>query len=240
MIVQTLLQTHVHRSIPHLTPQGRPGGSNAEADGYLLTNPVSKTSLLSGLSPAGRAQVVRSTLPRVKELGACEGSCWIWPSITQRCYETAEILGYALGVGRNRIVPEYSFLDPRGAGVFERAPLDIAERELARGDRADFRWRPPPNTDGTEPNSVEDVLVRLRQMLSILETQYGPGENILIVAPDSDNLSILQSAVLGRDLRDHRTLAFAPGEVRRLELAAELPVEPPPSSLACPRPPQCL
>jgi hypothetical protein len=86
--------------------------------------------------------------------------------------------------------------------------------------------------------SSSDVLVRGRQLLSLLETQY-LGESIVIVSPDSDNLSVLQAAVLGVDLRGHRRYGFAPGEARRLELST-VEREEPPSSLACPRPPQCV
>lgn len=35
-----------------------------------------------------------------------DSSCWIWPSITQNSYQTAELLAYQLNVGRSRIVPE--------------------------------------------------------------------------------------------------------------------------------------
>ena len=60
-----------------------------------------------------RSQVIRETFPALEALGACDSGCWLWPSITQRSYETAELLSSLLGVGRNRIVPEYSFLDSR-------------------------------------------------------------------------------------------------------------------------------
>jgi len=53
-------------------------------------------------------------VPALRELDACpDGGCWLWPSITQRSYQTAEILASLLGTGYSRIVPEYSFLDPR-------------------------------------------------------------------------------------------------------------------------------
>jgi hypothetical protein len=52
-------------------------------------------------------------------------------------------------------------------------------------------YRPPPYVDGTPNESVQDVLVRVRQLMSILETQY-QGDQVVIVSPDSDNLSILQ------------------------------------------------
>lgn len=45
--------------------------------------------------------------------------------------------------------------------------------------------------DGTPNESVMDVMVRVRQLLSILETQY-LGDTVLIIAPDSYNLSVLQ------------------------------------------------
>lgn len=64
------------------------------------------------------------------------------------------------------------------------------------------------------------MLVRVRQLMSITETQYS-GSDVLIVSPDSDNLSVLQAAVLGFDLRSHRDFAFAPGEARELQLATE-------------------
>jgi len=60
--------------------------------------------------------------------------------------------------------------------------------------------RPPPYTDGTPNESVADVFVRVTQLMSILETQYF-GDTIVIVSPDSDNLSVLQAGLIGLDLR---------------------------------------
>ena len=59
---------------------------------------------------------------------------------------------------------------------------------------------------------MQDVLVRVRQLLSITETQY-TGQDILIVAPDSFTLSALQAAALGVDLKEHAGYFMAPGEV---------------------------
>lgn len=189
-------------------------------------------------------------------------------------------------------MPEFSFLDARGVGELERLPVGEAAAALAAGDALAPTWRPAPNVDGTVHESSADVLVRGRQLLSLLETQYlgeavvsrpgvrrvGLGRGIgltqapaprdcparypclthpcipslcrpltqpppwssqVIVSPDSDNLSILQAGVLGVDLRSHRTYAFQPGEARRLQLSAE-ERPPPPTSFACPRPPQCI
>ena len=132
---------------------------------------------------------------------------------------------------------EFSFLDARGVGELERLPVGEVAAALAAGDALAATWRPGPNVDGTVHESSADVVVRGRQLLSLLETQY-VGSDVIIVSPDSDNLSALQAAVLGVDLRQHHTLAFAPGEARRLQLSAEQRPEAP-SSWACPRPPQC-
>jgi hypothetical protein len=78
----------------------------------------------------------------------------------------------------------------------------------------------------------------LTQVMSITETQYR-GSNIIIVSPDSDNLSVLQAALLGVDLRSHSDLALRPGEVRMLELAGEAP-EYFSGKVACQRPPSCM
>ena len=135
--------------------QVRAGEGQCEADNYVLTNTVFKTSMQNGLSKTGKRQVARQVLiwlfssavpdlagcklsatcrncktvsccllsivatflqivPALRELDACpDGGCWIWPSITQRSYQTAEILASLLGTGYSRIVPEYSFLDSR-------------------------------------------------------------------------------------------------------------------------------
>lgn len=91
----------------------------------------------------------------------------------------------------------------------------------------------------------------------------------MIISPDSYNLSALQAAVVGVDLRQHNTFAFSPGEVgaecassalnmgrssscpvpsrpalpapqvRVLQLGLA-PADSTPRSFSCPDPPKCL
>lgn len=77
----------------------RAGESVYEGQGLVRTNPVAKTSVDSGLSPEGLRQAARAAL-ELRRLGACEDDCWIWPSITQRAYQAAEIIAAANGVNR--------------------------------------------------------------------------------------------------------------------------------------------
>lgn len=64
------------------------------------------------------------------------------------------------------------------------------------------------------------MLVRVRQVLSITETQYNE-ETIVFVAPDSTILSVLQAALLGIDLRDHWALAYQCATLHRQACANE-------------------
>ncbi|XP_020098770.1 uncharacterized protein LOC109717404 isoform X2 [Ananas comosus] len=177
----------------------RAGESAYERAGVVRTNPVAKTSVDSGLAaPEGLRQAARAAL-ELKRLGACEDACWIWPSITQRSYQAAEIIASANGVDRSHIVPEYSFLDARGLGAFEGRSLESIS-EVYASDNISPNIKPPPISDGTPNESVADVFVRVTQLMSILETQYS-GDTVIIVSPDSDNLSVLQAGLIGLDLR---------------------------------------
>ncbi|XP_024398660.1 uncharacterized protein [Physcomitrium patens] len=193
----------------------RSGESEFETKGVINTNPVTKTSMDSGLSEEGKKQTIQAA-KSLRALGACDDSCWIWPSITQRAYQTAEIIAYVNNINRSRIVPEYSFLDARGLGAYEGKGLAEVNEVYDTIDAISANLRPPPFTDGTVNESVRDVFVRVTQLMSILETQYF-NETIVIVAPDSDNLSVLEAGLTGLDLRRHRQLAYTPGEVRYVD-----------------------
>lgn len=215
----------------------RAGESEYESKGIINTNPVAKTSMDNGLSERGKKQTARTALA-LKEMEACEDSCWIWPSITQRAYQAAEIIASLNEVNRSRIVPEYSFLDARGLGVYEGKKLDYIA-EVYASDSISARIKPPPIDDGTPNESVSDVFVRVTQLMSILETQYS-GETVIIISPDSDNLTVLQAGLVGLDLRKHNDLYFRPGEVRFVD-ANDIPEYKQPASgnFQCLNPPSC-
>ncbi|KAL4361240.1 hypothetical protein GQ457_04G039310 [Hibiscus cannabinus] len=215
----------------------RAGESEYESFGIINTNPVAKTSVDSGLSEKGKKQSWRAAL-ELKAMGACERNCWIWPSITQRSYQAAEIIATVNGVSRSYIVPEYSFLDARGLGAYEGKELE-AISEVYESDSISSTIKPPPIDDGTPNESVADVFVRVTQLMSILETQYSE-DTVIIVSPDSDNLTILQAGLVGLDLRRHRDLSFDPGEVRYVD-SRSIPTYKQPASAVykCLNPPNC-
>jgi broad specificity phosphatase PhoE len=77
----------------------RAGESEYESLGIINTNPVAKTSVDNGLSEKGKKQTVKAAF-ELKAKGACARGCWIWPSITQRAYQAAEIIASVNGVSR--------------------------------------------------------------------------------------------------------------------------------------------
>ncbi|XP_074316903.1 uncharacterized protein LOC141653136 [Silene latifolia] len=215
----------------------RAGESQYESLGVINTNPVAKTSVDNGLSENGKRQTIKAAL-ELKKMGACEGSCWIWPSITQRAYQAAEIIASVNTVDRSRIVPEYSFLDARGLGAYEGRPLESLS-EVYESDGVSPNLKPPPTSDGTPNESVGDVFVRVTQLMSITETQYSE-ETVIIVSPDSDNLTVLQAGLVGLDFRRHRDLSFSPGEVRLVDVKSIPAYKKPTTNVyKCLNPPNC-
>ena len=66
----------------------------------------------------------------------------------------------------------YSFLDARGVGALDGLRPGSVYQQVWDGDLRDFNWHPPKGYDGTPPESAADVLTRMRQLLSVTETQY--------------------------------------------------------------------
>lgn len=88
----------------------RAGESTFETRGLINTNPVAKTSMDSGLSEEGKKQTIQAA-KGLRALGACDDSCWIWPSITQRAYQTAEIIAYVNNINRrSQFSSDFAFL----------------------------------------------------------------------------------------------------------------------------------
>lgn len=195
----------------------RSGESFADSRHELQTNPVKKLRQDNALTMKGREQAIAAS----KQLADMDFSpTYIWASNTERAYETAAIVARESQVGQNRIVPEYSFLDARAVGVFEGKNDEESWKAIHTQDEVQgVKFKPPANFDGTPSESVSDVLVRGNQVISTIESMY-TGENVLIVSPDSEVLSILTAATYSdnpdEELPKHARFSMSNGEVRRL------------------------
>lgn len=101
-------------------------------------------------------QVLKQVIPNLAAYDVSDDNgVVLWPSMTQNAYQTAELIAYELGIGRNRIVPEYSFLDKRGVGALEGSTLDNTDAQISAGDATDPNWRP---LKGPQPPKLQLVL----------------------------------------------------------------------------------
>lgn len=196
----------------------RAGECFADNRHEIETNPVKKLRQDNALTDRGREQA-QEAAREINEMGVV--ATYIWTSNTERAYETAAIIARELQLGQNRIIPEYSFLDARPLGIFEGKNDEETWKEIHQQDEVQgIKYRPPPNNDGTPTESVTDVLVRSNQLVSTIESMYS-GENVIIVSPDSDNLSVLQAALIDENpdtsLPFHARFTFNNGQVRKLD-----------------------
>lgn len=192
----------------------RAGESISDSLGLVKTNPVDKLSKGNSLTPAGQQQA-EAAADALVEAGITMPL--IWFSTTEKCIRTADIIGDKLLVAMENRKCEYSYLDARGVGLFEGLEFDPStEARLRTIDQRDAREKPPPTEDGTPNESLDNVKTRVNQMLSIMET-LATGMDIIVVAPDSDVLTVWQAAVAGAPLEGHTAFAMAPGEMRGLE-----------------------
>ena len=194
----------------------RAGQSFADKRHEMETNPVKKLRQDNALTMVGRDQA-KNAAKALKEMGF--NPTFIWASNTERAYETAAVIAAECQLGQNRIVPEYSFLDARAVGAFEGGSDEAWDKIHEEDMKEGINYRPPPNSDGTPSDSVSDVLVRANQLVSTIESMYS-GENVVIVSPDSEVLTVLTAALSDADpdvaLRKHFENRFNNGEVRVL------------------------
>eukprot|EP00466_Bigelowiella_natans_P014460 jgi/Bigna1/67239/fgenesh1_pg.3_\ len=205
----------------------RAGEDQLLARDEIMTNKVYTNAFDHALTNTGKKQVV-SAYKSIVAMTTSEDDIVLWPSIQFNAYQSATILAELIGLGQNRIVPEYTFLDPRGMGGFEGNTFKKYDLVHQRDEENGILWKPPRNDDGTDNESVNDVFIRVRQAMSITETQYS-GKTVVFISPDSDNLSILEAAIRAKQsgdpflnsLRNHNRFFFNPGEVREVILGPE-------------------
>ena len=193
----------------------RAGQSGLEEKNVLSTNPLFLTNSEDGLTALGMLQVEEACS---KMIQSNINPSVVKYSLASKCIETANMIANTLMVGRNRIVPEFTFMDPRGAGYWNGKELSTTEAALFALDVAEAGddgrgGRPPPNEDGTANETLWDQVIRLRQLMSVLETQYS-GDTILLIFPDGTSPALLSCLIAGVPLRDVHAFNFEPGEVR--------------------------
>ena len=198
----------------------RAGTSLLEEQDIWSTNPLFLTNRDDALSPLGFEQV-RAAADRIIQFSPQRTPTIVKYSLAASCMDTANLLGQEFTLGRDRLIPEYTFLDPRAVGRWDmsrRSQTQPAvwamDADAAGPDGMDPASRPPANNDGTPHEVLADQAVRLRQLLSLLESQDS-GETIVLVFPDGTGPALLSCMIAGIPLnRVHELELLQPGDVR--------------------------
>jgi len=192
----------------------RAGQSLLEADDIWTTNPLLLTNRETALSEIGISQI-EETCQLFEQKGIT--ITLVKYSLAASCIDSANIVGKKLQIGRDRLVPEFTFMDPRAVGMWDMSPMSVTEPAVWALDAEEAGsngtgGKPPPHEDGTPNETLSTQIIRLRQLMSVLETQYS-GDNILLIFPDGTTPAVLTAAIGGMPLNRVHELNFKPGEV---------------------------
>lgn len=146
----------------------RSGTTLLEEEDIWSTNPLFLTNREAALSERGinEVQIACGQLER-----ANINPSVIKYSLAASAMDTAGLVRDELKVGQNRVVPEFTFMDPRAIGRWDMMsysqtlPAIIAMDDTEAGDDG-TGGRPPPNDDGTPHETLADQAIRLRQLMS--------------------------------------------------------------------------
>ena len=189
------------------------GTSLLEEEDIWSTNPLFLTNREDCLSPKGREEVTAAS-----EILRTSRPTLIKYSLAASAMDSADIVSQVLGIGRDRLVPEFTFMDPRAIGMWDMLSMKETEPAVWAMDNdqagpGGTGGRPPANDDGTAHETLADQAVRLRQLMSILESQFS-GETILLCFPDGTSPALLSAMIAGIPYNRVHELEFKNGEVR--------------------------
>ncbi|KAL9186147.1 hypothetical protein ACHAXT_005385 [Thalassiosira profunda] len=193
----------------------RAGSSLLEVEDIWSTNPLFLTNREAALSEIGEAQV-REACRYLKSTGS--NPTVVRYSLAAASIDSANIVGEELRVGRDRLVPEFNYMDPRAIGGWDGSALNATEEAVWALDFDEAGpygkgGKPPPNEDGTPAETLADQVVRLTNLMSVLETLYS-GDTVLLVFPDGTGPALLSCLIAGIPLNRVHELQFCPGEIR--------------------------
>lgn len=196
----------------------RAGQSLLEEEDILATNPLFLTNRDCALSDMGIQQIERVCDYLNSGDDVVSAPTVVRHSFAAAAIDTANIVGRELRIGRDRLVPEFFFLDPRAAGLWDNLPITQAEpaiwaMDVDEAGRDGFGGRPPANEDGTPAETLADQVPRLRQLLSACESIYS-GDTVLLIFPDGTGPALLSCLIAGIPLSRVHELEYSQGEVR--------------------------
>jgi broad specificity phosphatase PhoE len=193
----------------------RAGTSDLEAEGIYSTNPLFLTNRDNGMNEKGYDSL-KEAIATLKET-SCQPTV-AYHSLAANGMDTGDLIARELKLGRDRLLPEFTYLDQRGIGLWDSneealiRPAVWAMDVLEAGSEG-FGGRPPANTDGTPNDTLHDQFTRLRQFISLQETRTS-GDIILVIFPDGTGPALLSCMIAGIPYSEAHALEYQPGELR--------------------------
>ena len=146
----------------------RAGMTLLEETDIFTTNPLFLTNREAALSGAGLDQV-RAAAAVMAENGIAPSV--VKYSLAASAIDSADVVKEELLIGQNRMVPEFTFMDPRGIGKYDMMSIAEVKPAIVALDATEAGpegrgGRPPANDDGTPNETLQDQSIRLRQLMS--------------------------------------------------------------------------
>jgi hypothetical protein len=97
-------------------------------------------------------------------------------SLAANGMDTADLIARQTRLGREKLLPEFTYLDQRGVGLWDSGDQQIVRPavwalDVMEGGPMGMGGRPPANDDGTPNETLHDQFIRLRQFLSLQESR---------------------------------------------------------------------
>eukprot|EP00537_Pseudo-nitzschia_pungens_P007610 CAMPEP_0172360172 /NCGR_PEP_ID=MMETSP1060-20121228/4249_1 /TAXON_ID=37318 /ORGANISM="Pseudo-nitzschia pungens, Strain cf. cingulata" /LENGTH=793 /DNA_ID=CAMNT_0013082091 /DNA_START=186 /DNA_END=2567 /DNA_ORIENTATION=+ len=193
----------------------RAGTSELELEGIYSTNPLFLTNRDNALSQQGY-DCLKDAISSLKKTSL--PPTVVYHSLAANGMDTGDYIARELRLGRDRLLPEFTYLDQRGIGLWDSSDETVVRPAVWAMDAMEagaegFGARPPANTDGTPNDTLHDQFTRLRQFLSLQESRTA-GDIILIIFPDGTGPALLSCMIAGIPYREVHSLEYQPGELR--------------------------
>jgi hypothetical protein len=147
----------------------RAGLSELEKDGIYSTNPLFLTNRENALF---RERDLNKAVEQLQQ----HPPTVVYHSLAANGMDTGDYLARCLNLGRDRLLPEFTYLDQRGIGLWDSSAESIVRPAVwaldeMEGGMEGFGGRPPAKDDGTPNETLHDQFIRLRQFLSLQESR---------------------------------------------------------------------
>mmetsp|Transcript_7434 Transcript_7434/g.18297 ORF Transcript_7434/g.18297 Transcript_7434/m.18297 type:complete len:597 (+) Transcript_7434:3095-4885(+) len=197
----------------------RAGQSELEAeDGIYSTNALFLTNRENQLDTSVGIKQVSNAIQQIGNAPTALAPTVVYHSLAANGMDSGDQIARELRLGRDRLLPEFTYLDPRGIGLWDSSDINEIQPAIWAMDFDEagvqgFNGRPPAKDDGTSNEVLHDQFIRLRQFVSLQESRTS-GECILIIFPDSTGPALLSCMFAGIPFNEVHSLEFEPGEVR--------------------------